>query len=384
MKENARPADSDGGARERALRFVNFLTAAVTPFHAVAIGSQMLERAGFVALDESAQWAGAITPGGKYFYTRSDSTLVAFAVGSKYAAGGPFKVVGAHTDSPALKAKPLTKSSAAEGLTQLAVCTYGGGLWHTWFDRDLGIGGLVLVRSADGALEKRLVAIHAPVLRVPSLCIHLQTAAERESFAPNKETHLIPVLCAAPAPPSAGAGAGAGASEDAPDPFSAAQEPELLALLAEQLRVPAASIASHDLTLFDAQPPALAGARGEFVSGGRLDNLASTFVALEALIDACADGRLDDERGVRCVALFDHEEVGSASATGAGGPVMEEAISRVGEALGVLPKGELALRSLRASFLISLDNAHAVHPNYRVSSRAMARAARTARRGRAR
>lgn len=367
----------EDATRERALRFVNFLTAAVTPFHAVSEGSRMLEAAGYVGLEESTAWAGLIEPGGKYYYTRCDSTLVAFAVGGRYAAGGPIKVVGAHTDSPALKTKPLTRfgSGATEGLTQLAVVTYGGGLWHTWFDRDLGIGGLVLLRKPDGSLQKRLVAIRAPVLRIPSLCIHLQTAAEREAFAPNKETHLVPILCAPAPEPAASAAAGGGgggaagcsAAEPA-DPFAAAQEPELLALLAAELGVPPSEIASMDLTLFDAQPPQLTGARREFVSGGRLDNLASTFVALEALIDGSAPELLSAEEGVNCVALFDHEEVGSASAAGAGGPVMEEAMSRVGEALGVPPKSELALRCLRRSFLLSLDNAHAVHPNYRVGA----------------
>jgi aspartyl aminopeptidase len=367
--------DADA-SRERALRFVNFLTAAVTPFHAVAIGSTMLERAGFVRLDEARPWGGgAIAPAGKYFYTRADSTLVAFAVGGRYAPGGGFKVVGAHTDSPALKTKPLSKfgDGATEGCAQLSVQCYGGGLWHTWFDRDLGIGGLVLARGADGALSKRLVALHEPVLRVPSLAIHLQTAAEREAFAPNKETHLVPVLCLATATGGSGGGGGAraaAAAGEGSDPFGGAQEPELLRLIADRLGLAPAQIAAMDLTLFDCQPPALTGARGEFVCGGRLDNLASCFVALEALIDASAAAIASDP-DVSVVALFDHEEVGSDSAAGAGGPVMAEAIARVGEALGVPAGGELKLRSLRSSFLISLDNAHAVHPNYRVSGVAL-------------
>ncbi|KAJ1632184.1 peptidase M18, partial [Pavlovales sp. CCMP2436] len=291
-----------------------FLTAAVTPYHAVAVGSALLEKAGYVQLDDASTWASAIKPGGRYFYTRCDSTLVAFAVGGKYAAGGPFRMVGAHTDSPALKAKPLTKfgSGPTEGvLTQLSISTYGGGLWHTWFDRDLGIGGLVILRKPDGSLEKRLVAIREPVLRVPTLCIHLQSAAERDSFAPNKETHLVPVLCMAPGPATATSKDKEDEAAASADPFASAQEPELWNLLAQRLGVEPGHIASHDLTLFDAQPPALTGARSEFVCGGRLDNLASSFVALEALADCSADAQLAESEAICCVALFDHEEVGA-------------------------------------------------------------------------
>lgn len=352
-----------GTELDRARRFVHFLTAAVTPFHAVSLGASMLETAGFVRLEEDSPWTGVLKPGGKYYYTRCDSTLVAFAVGGGYKPGGAFKVVGAHTDSPALKAKPLTKhgSGAAESLTQVSVATYGGGLWHTWFDRDLGIGGMVLTRGADGAVSKRLVAVHEPVLRVPSLCIHLQTAEERASFAPNKESHLAPVLCVAARRQLEGAAPDAGA-------YAAAQEPELMRLLAERMGVGLEAIVSFDLTLFDTQPPAIGGTHSEFVLGGRLDNLASSFVALEALIDSADEVcTRAAESDVACIALFDHEEVGSSSQQGAGGPVMKEMLTRVSDALGAPTGSEPHAIGLRKSFLLSVDNAHAVHPNYRVS-----------------
>jgi len=119
-----------------------------------------------------------------------------------------------------------------------------------------------------------------------------------------------------------------------------------------------------DLSLFDANPPALGGSHSEFVFGGRLDNLASSFVALEALINAAGALRADDP-DICCIALFDHEEVGSSSTSGAGGPVMKEAISRIAEAFGGVPESEAVRIGAQRSFILSLDNAHAVHPNYR-------------------
>lgn len=372
---NKHPRESATRAHERGIRFVKFLTAAVTPFHAAHYGSQVLEEAGFTRLQENETWSGKLAAGGKYFYTRCDSTLVAFAVGKKYAAGGGFKIVGAHTDSPALKAKPLTLhgSGAAEGLTQVSVVTYGGGLWHTWFDRDLGIGGLVLSRDPTGGVQKHITAISQPILRVPTLCIHLQTAEERSTFAPNKESHLAPVLCMAAKrqlESTGGDGAGGksrGAESDQPvgPSFAAKQESELMRLLSESIGKDPKDIVSFDLTLFDVQAPSLGGTHQEFVLGGRLDNLASCFVCLEALVDAAADMDANDG-DVSCIALFDHEEVGSDSVQGAGGPVMEEALNRVAEAFGAPAESEVAKIGLRKSFIVSLDNAHAVHPNYRV------------------
>jgi aspartyl aminopeptidase len=121
---------------------------------------------------------------------------VAFTVGEKYNTpkGGGFKVIGGHTDSPNLKVKPRSKRSSS-GVTQLAVECYGGGLWHTWFDRDLGISGRVLVRSAGKSIiEQRLVKIDRAILRIPNLAIHLQTTEEREAFKINKEDHLSPII----------------------------------------------------------------------------------------------------------------------------------------------------------------------------------------------
>eukprot|EP00965_Chrysotila_dentata_P100379 3316454-Pleurochrysis_carterae.AAC.2 len=158
---------------------MRFLDASPDPFHACANVRTKLLECGYVELDEAAVWSGKLQNGGKYFFTRNRSCIVAFAVGDKFEPGeGGFKVIGAHTDSPNLKVKPRSKLKDAAGCTQLDIECYGGGLWHTWFDRDLSVSGRVVVREGD-RLTQKLVKVDTPLLRVPTLCIHLQTAQVR-------------------------------------------------------------------------------------------------------------------------------------------------------------------------------------------------------------
>lgn len=166
------------------------LPQAWTPYHAVDEARRALLAAGYEQLSERDAWE--IRRNGKYFFTRNMSTLVAFAVGGRYEPGGGFLVVGAHTDSPCLKLKPRTARSR-EGYLQLAVQTYGGGLWHTWFDRDLGLAGRVLVRRG-ARLSHELVKIDRPILRIPMLAIHLNRDINTAGFKPNPETELAPIL----------------------------------------------------------------------------------------------------------------------------------------------------------------------------------------------
>jgi aspartyl aminopeptidase len=172
-----------------------YLDKSPDPFHATQNACDRLAAAGFMAIDEKDAWAGKLAKGGRYYFTRNRSCIVAFAVGGAYEPGNGFKVIGAHTDSPNLRVKPRSKRSNA-GITQLSVECYGGGLWHTWFDRDLSLSGRVMLRAASGGFEQRLVRIPRPVLRVPTLCIHLQSTEEREAFKVNKEDHLPPFLIA--------------------------------------------------------------------------------------------------------------------------------------------------------------------------------------------
>ena len=364
-------------ARDRAADMLAFINASPTQFHAVANAAARLDAAGFVRIAETDAWA--LAPGGRYYFVRNGSTLVAFAVGGAYAAGGGFHMVGAHTDSPTLKVKPVSAGTRS-GYAMVNVEPYGGGLWTTWFDRDLTVAGRVLVKEggggggASGGLRARLVAVDgAPLLRIPMLAIHLQRELADKGFAPNKAQHVVPVLASAAAAELNGAKPDASASGPTPKHHA-----PLLAAVAAAAGVDPASIADFDLNLCDTQAGVVGGAHKEFVFCGRLDNLAMSYCATSALIDAFGaaspggDARLAGEGAVKAVALFDHEEVGSASAQGAGGPVMRDAIFRAARALATGDKGGDAreeeegavVRALQASFLVSADMAHAVHPNY--------------------
>lgn len=171
-------------------RAASFLDASPDPFHVSQNVCETLDAAGFLGLDEREPWSGKVQPGGRYYYQRNGACVVAFAVGAKYQPGNGFKVIGAHTDSPNLRIKPRSKRGGS-GCTQLDVECYGGGLWHTWFDRDLSVSARVMLRRENGALEQKLVKVDRPVLRVPTLCIHLQSADEREAFKERACTHAF-------------------------------------------------------------------------------------------------------------------------------------------------------------------------------------------------
>jgi len=330
---------------------LSFINSTPTPFHLVSEASSRLEGAGFTKLDEKDAWAGLLSKGGKYFYHRNGSTLVAFTVGLKYEPGNEFKVVGAHTDSPVLKIKPVS-TKTANGYMQVGVECYGGGLWHTWFDRDLTVAGSVIVKNkTNEGFERKLVHVQRPLLRVPSLCIHLQSAEERKSFAPNKETHLQPILAMVQADLNK-------------EEKGARHCSTLLNILANELACDPAEIMDMELSLCDTQPGQVWGASNEFLSSPRLDNQSHCYTGLTALLSHSTD-HLSEDTGVSMLVCFDHEEVGSDSAVGAGSPMMGEAISRVLSSLsGPVLTEDVHRVSLRKSFLVSADVAHAVHPNY--------------------
>ncbi|KAK3439786.1 hypothetical protein EUGRSUZ_B00132 [Eucalyptus grandis] len=341
--------------------FVAFLNASPTAFHAVDESKRLLREAGYKQVSEREDWN--LEAGKKYFFTRNHSTIVAFAVGKKYVAGNGFHIVGAHTDSPCLKLKPVTMVSKG-GCLQVGVQTYGGGLWHTWFDRDLTIAGRVMIREEnDGSASysHRLVRLEEPIMRIPTLAIHLDRGVN-DGFKVNTQTHLIPVLAT-----SIMAEMNKPAAENGPEDVGIVGKPKhqplLLQMLANQIGCAPGEICDFELQACDTQPSVVAGALKEFVFSGRLDNLCMSFCSLKALIDATSsESSLDDETGVRMVALFDHEEVGSNSAQGAGSPAMFDALSRITSCFGSDPN--LIQKAIQRSFLVSADMAHALHPNY--------------------
>ncbi|KAG6579940.1 Aspartyl aminopeptidase [Phytophthora cinnamomi] len=326
--------------------FLQFINKSPSPFHAVYESVQALTAAGFTQLREEDSWKDAVRPNGKYYVTRNQSAVVAFAVGGKYQRGNGFHVIGAHTDSPCLKVKPVSNIES-QGWLQVGVETYGGGLFHTWFDRDLGLAGRVIVRENDSSFQSRLLLVDRPILRIPTLAIHLDRKVS-EGFTFNKETHLRPVIASA-------ARAELEATTDAKDQPKSKHASVLLQLIAKELDVKIDQICDFELCLFDTQGANVGGVLEEFIFSPRLDNLCCSWLATHALIKSL-DNLADDEN-VRVAALFDNEEVGSQSLMGAGSNFMQSVAERVAQ-------GELCGAAARKSFMVSADMAHGVHPNY--------------------
>ena len=244
-------------------------------------------------------------------------------------------------------------------------------LWYTWFDRDLGISGRVLVRTIDPEtkkekIEQRLVKIHKPLARVSSLCIHLESAEERRAFKVNKEEHLSPILGTSALLESA-AGKQLNQTGDESDAWEKGQEPALMRLIATELGIDTKQIANFELGLFDCQPASLGGIKNEFIYSARLDNLATVFVALESIVDYSQSTDVAEDDMISLIACFDHEEIGSQSTQGAGSPVISHAVARITTAFNEYNHGhdpETHSSAVRKSFILSVDQAHAVHPNY--------------------
>ena len=340
-----------------------FINASPSPFHVVREAVRRLESAGFQRVLESApEWA--LQPGKKYYLTRGQSAFVAFAVGEAYVPGNGYTITAAHSDSPCLRVKPISKLVKG-GYHSLGVETYGGGIWHTWFDRDLSVAGRVIVASGDGSYASRLVHIPKPILRVPSLAIHLDRTVN-DSFKVNTETQLPPILAtvvrsALEAPPKAAGGGGGGGSSDGAVPGTGGaldrHHAGLVSALATELGCPPEALHDFELCLYDTQPSTLGGLHEEFVFSPRLDNLCMTHATLEGLIASCST--LSGEKNVRIMASFNHEEVGSDSTPGAGSTLLGDLLAR-------LCPGPPSLQSsaIRKSLLISADMAHALHPNH--------------------
>jgi len=322
---------------DRLSGLLQFLQQSPTPFHAVANMAAALEAAGFKRLESTDSWS--LEQNARYYVTRNDSAIIAFKTGAGDLAEAGFRIAGAHTDSPCLKIKP-NADVTNKGYAQLGVEVYGGALLHPWFDRDLSIAGRVNYQTSGGALASTLIDLRDPVAIIPSLAIHLDRTAN-EGRLINKQKELPPLLL----------------QLDEDEKFSL--EKYLLSHLSDAGHGDAELILSHELSLYDTQAPALTGLRKQFISSARLDNLLSCFIGLEALIDS-----KDDAASI--LVCNDHEEVGSVSASGAEGPFLKSVLQRMMEAAGGSAAGaETAFdRAIQNSVLLSVDNAHGVHPNF--------------------
>ncbi|KAJ6787663.1 hypothetical protein PWT90_08819 [Aphanocladium album] len=371
-----------------ALDFVDFVNASPTPYHAVAAAAEILAKAGFQQIHERDSWASSVRPGGKYYVTRNGSSIAAFAVGHKWRAGNPVSVVGAHTDSCCLRLKPVSKKSQV-GYDQIAVEKYGGGIWTSWFDRDLSLAGRVLVRQG-GSIVAKLVKVDKPLVRIPTLAIHLH---RQSSFDPNTETEMLPITALAEQQlnkaPANGGRRGTNDGDDGDEDFQPLADmvdrhhPAVLDIIANEAGVSVDAIVDFEMMLYDTQDACLGGINDEFVFAPRLDNLEMTYCSIEGLVASVeAKDALDGDGTIRMAVCFDHEEIGSKSAQGAHSNMLPAVLRR----LAVLPGSRDATsdksyehvsaadaggeestafeQTLARSFLVSADMAHAVHPNY--------------------
>lgn len=328
----AHPFDTD----TEAAGLLRFVDACPSPFHAVAEAAAMLRAAGFTEVEETAAFPAAA---GRHYLVRGGSLVAWSTEGTRNAAGNPrgaavaapFRVVGAHTDSPNLRIKPQPDVWRA-GWQLLGVEVYGGPLLNSWLDRDLGLSGRVVVRKGTG-VGTRLFTVGRPVLRVAQLAIHLDRQ-QNDGLTLNPQQHLAPLW----------------GQDDVPGDFRG--------FLAEQVEVAPADILGWDVMTHDVQPAARIGRDEDLIAASRLDNLSTCHAGVRALVEA-ADRAPET---IPVLVLFDHEEVGSLSERGAMSTLLPSVLERV-----VLAGGgsrDDYFRAMAGSVIASGDMAHATHPNY--------------------
>ena len=303
----------------------DFVEASPSSHHAAAEIARRLREVGFTELSETADWPS--TPG-RYLVVR-DGAVIAWVLPSAATATTPVRIFGAHSDSPGFKLKPQP-TTGSHGWLQAGVEVYGGPLLNSWLDRELRLAGRLVLE--DGT---EVLADSGPLLRLPLLAIHLDRSAN-ENFSLDKQSQTQPVW-------------GIGTPESA----------DLLGELAGAAGVDASRIRGYDLVTADSARGTVFGREDAFFAAGRLDDLASAHAGTLALAAVGEDVAADH---IPVLAVFDHEEVGSATRSGAAGPFLEDVLERIGLALGA-DRGE-RMRAHAVSWCVSSDVGHSVHPNY--------------------
>lgn len=313
---------------------MKFLDASPVNFLAAEEITRRLEEAGFIRLDAADEWR--LQRGGKYFITKNGSAVMAFELSAGRPDAG-YKIISAHSDSPGFRIKPRAAMRCENGVVKLNTEVYGGPILYTWFDRSLSLAGRVMLRSADILHpEARTVRFDRPLLTIPHLAIHFNRAVN-DGNPLSKQKDMLPVMAIVN------------------DAFET--DNMLVNLLATELGVDAADILDFDLSLYDTTPACLVGLDNEFISAGRLDDLSMAHAALTALLAAGPDPKMN-----RVMAIFDNEETGSGTKQGAASPLLKDLLLRINECLGGSEQDYQ--RAVAASFMVSADNGHALHPNY--------------------
>ncbi|HEY0001520.1 MAG TPA: M18 family aminopeptidase [Actinoplanes sp.] len=301
-----------------------FVSASPSSYHAAAEVARRLGDAGYAALEETADWREAVRPGARLVVVR-DGSVIGIAIPEAVGSSAPYRILGAHTDSPGFKLKPKP-SSAVNGWLQAGVEVYGGPIVASWFDRELEFAGRLV--DLDGATHLVRTGAFA---RIPHLAIHLDRDLN-SSFAPDRQRDVQPIF-------------GVGGPADA----------DLVGHLASLAGIDSGAVAGYDVITVDAAAPARFGQDGLLFASARLDNLTSVHAGLSGLLGA------EPAQAIGVLAAFDHEEVGSESRSGAAGPFLADVLERVTTALGG-DRSDLA-RAIAGSWFLSADAGHAVHPS---------------------
>ncbi|KAL1850357.1 vacuolar aminopeptidase 1 [Paecilomyces lecythidis] len=342
--------------------FCEFMSSNPTIFHAVEHFAKQLEQHGYKRLSEREVWTSELKRGGKYYTTRNGSALIAFAVGKDYKSGNGVGIVAGHIDALTAKLKPVSKLPNKAGFRQLGVAPYAGALNSTWWDRDLSLGGRVLVRDSNtGKVETKLVKLDWPIARIPTLAPHFG-AASQGPF--NQETQMVPIIGVDNSDLFGDSDKAESRSDIPSGTFAATQPEKLVKVVSKELGITDySSIVNWELELFDSQPAQLGGLEKDLIFAGRIDDKLCCYAAQEALLAS------PDETSpgiVKMVGMFDDEEVGSLLRQGARSNFMSSVIERIAEAFA--PENSygpnLLSQTVANSFLVSSDVIHSVNPNF--------------------
>ena len=314
--------------KEVSKQLMSFIQQSPTAFHAVDTMKKILNQNGYQELSESQKWT--IQLGGKYYVTRNQSSLIAFHVG-QHLENYNFHIVASHSDSPTFKIKENAEIEIRGKYTQLNTEGYGGMLCSTWFDRPLSIAGRVLVRDGDHYLTK-LINFDRDLVLIPNVAIHMNRAVN-DGYAYNKQVDMLPLF---------------GGSDS--------KVGDLNKLIADELNIDVENIYGSDLYLYNRMEPSIWGINEEFISCPQLDDLQCAYSSLQGFLKGY------NAKSINVYACFDNEEVGSGTKQGAGSTFLLDVLKRVNSALG--KSDEEYYRALASSFMLSADNAHAVHPNH--------------------
>ncbi len=322
--------------RKKAEELMQFIDKSPSVYHVIHNAAEFLEQRGFIRLYQ--QDSFSLQPEGRYFMTNNGSAVIAWQMPKSGNSKNGFRIIGSHSDSPTFRIKPHPEITVQNHFLKLNTEVYGGAILSTWFDRPLSAAGRAVLRSGTLlAPEVRLVNFDTALLIIPNLAIHMNREVN-EGYAYNKQKDTLPVAAIVN------------------ETFE--KNGFLTGLIAKELGVKPHDILDFDLYLYDRQPGCFTGLNGEFFSVGRIDNLGMAYPSLDALAaSAPADF-------VQVAAVFDNEEVGSATAQGAGSPFLQDTLQRIVLSVCTGNAFEEMQKTLAGSFLISADQAHGLHPNY--------------------